>query len=255
MGEKKQTEELVLFEERKKEREKKEKESIPLVWNGMEWVFEDEFIKNSKRKELEIKDEVIMKKAAIKSEEKKVNKLNISNVGAFLHTDDKSTKKRKEEITISHSQATKRSIFEDHDDKDGKQASKKKQKNEKIADDLSEIEDGNDVKRRKKVNDQFSEREKTKQLEEEKLIIKPLPELLSEKNENDDTADEMQKEKKKINDEFEERKKNKNGPEEKIIIKPKFEKGHDDAIKEEDEDVDGIDVKDRKKINDEFKER
>merc|ERR1712121_385670 len=81
------------------------------------------------------------------------------------------------------------------------------------------------------------------------------PELLKEKNENIDSVDEMEKRKRKISDKFEERNKNKNVTEGKIIIKPKFEKSQDDAIKEEDEDIDGIEVKDRKKINDEFKER
>merc|ERR1712096_254721 len=46
--EKKKTEELFKMEEKKKEREKAAATQIPLVWDGAEWVFEDE---HAKRKE------------------------------------------------------------------------------------------------------------------------------------------------------------------------------------------------------------
>jgi len=48
--EKKKTEEFVAMEQLKKEREKHEKENMPLVWNGMEWVFEDELMKKTKKR-------------------------------------------------------------------------------------------------------------------------------------------------------------------------------------------------------------
>merc|ERR1712002_1085184 len=71
------------------------------------------------------------------------------------------------------------------------------------------LDGGNDVKERNRINDQFSEREKTQQVEEEKLIIKPLPELLSQRNENLDSVNGEKNGKKKISDEFEEKKKKK----------------------------------------------
>merc|ERR1712096_73069 len=46
--EKKKTEELFKMEEKKKEREKAAVTQMPLVWDGAEWVFEDE---HAKRKE------------------------------------------------------------------------------------------------------------------------------------------------------------------------------------------------------------
>merc|ERR1712168_373513 len=46
--EKKETEELFKMEEKKKEREKAAATQMPLVWDGAEWVFEDE---HAKRKE------------------------------------------------------------------------------------------------------------------------------------------------------------------------------------------------------------
>merc|ERR1711931_524672 len=46
--EKKKTEELFKLEEKKKEREKAAAAQMPLVWDGAEWVFEDE---HAKRKE------------------------------------------------------------------------------------------------------------------------------------------------------------------------------------------------------------
>merc|ERR1712240_358748 len=67
--EKKKTEELFKLEEIKKERERVAANQMPLVWDGAEWVFEDEFAR--KKEEARIAKEEAMLKAEEERQRKK----------------------------------------------------------------------------------------------------------------------------------------------------------------------------------------
>merc|ERR1712168_458756 len=89
-----------------------------------------------------------------------------------------------------------------------------------------------DQKGKRKINDSFRERKKKEKKEEPKLIIKPKQDSI------DDDDEIMGKEpKKKVSDVFEERKKIKSKDDEKIIIKSKVEITNQNG-KKDDEEID-----------------
>jgi len=93
-------------------------------------------------------------------------------------------------------------------------------KGELSFDDFPEISEPINEPKKKKISDEFHEKVKIEQFENEKLIIQTLPELMTDDIKELNLKNEDPKSKRRINDSFQERIKNKRKEDEKIIIQP-----------------------------------
>merc|ERR1711931_273277 len=93
-------------------------------------------------------------------------------------------------------------------------------KDELTFDGFPEISEPINEPKKKKISDEFHEKVKIEQFENEKLIIQTLPELITDNEREMNLENEGPKNNKRINDTFGERNKRQKEEEEKLIIKP-----------------------------------
>merc|ERR1712168_891018 len=130
-------------------------------------------------------------------------------------------------------------------------------KDELTFDDFPEISDPINELKKKKIADEFHEKVKIEQVQDEKLIIRTLPELMTDNEREMNLENEDPKNSKRINDTFGERNKRQKEEEEKLIIKPipvTIEKKSNVSEGVEDENED-IEKEAKKKVSDVFEER
>merc|ERR1712142_748046 len=130
-------------------------------------------------------------------------------------------------------------------------------KDELTFDDFPEISDPINELKKKKISDEFHEKVKFEQVQDEKLIIRTLPELMTDNEREMNLENEDPKNSKRINDTFGERNKRQKEEEGKLIIKPipvTIEKKSNvfDSVEDENEI---IEKEAKKKISDVFEER
>merc|ERR1712168_325212 len=93
-------------------------------------------------------------------------------------------------------------------------------KDELTFDDFPEISKPTNEPKKKKIADEFHEKVKIEQVQDDKLIIRTLPELITDNEREMNLENEDPKNNKRINDTFGERNKRQKDEEEKLIIKP-----------------------------------
>merc|ERR1712168_881619 len=130
-------------------------------------------------------------------------------------------------------------------------------KDELTFDDFPEISDPINELKKKKIADEFHEKVKIEQVRDEKLIIRTLPELMTDNEREMNLENEDPKNSKRINDTFGERNKRQKEEEEKLIIKPipvtnEEKLNIPEGVEDENED---IEKEAKKKVSDVFEER
>merc|ERR1712168_1157980 len=124
-------------------------------------------------------------------------------------------------------------------------------------DDFPDISDPINELKKKKIADEFHEKVKIEQVQDEKLIIRTLPELMTDNEREMNLENEDPKNSKRINDTFGERNKRQKEEEEKLIIKPiqvtnEKKLNISEGVEDENED---IEKEAKKKVSDVFEER
>merc|ERR1712168_359405 len=122
---------------------------------------------------------------------------------------------------------------------------------------MGEISDPINELKKKKIADEFHEKVKIEQVQDEKLIIRTLPELMTDNEREMNLENEDPKNSKRINDTFGERNKRQKEEEEKLIIKPiqvtnEKKLNISEGVEDENED---IEKEAKKKVSDVFEER
>merc|ERR1712142_346989 len=130
-------------------------------------------------------------------------------------------------------------------------------KDELTFDDFPEISKPTNEPNKKKIADEFPEKVKIEQVQDDKLVIRTLPELMTDNEPEMNLENEDPKINKRINDTFGERNKRQKEEEEKLIIKPipvTIEKKSNvfDSVEDENEI---IEKEAKKKVSDVFEER
>merc|ERR1712099_81275 len=124
--EKKKTEELFKMEEKKKEREKAAATQMPLVWDGAEWVFEDEHAKRKEEARIKREEAALAeaeRKRLAKEEEERRKKEEALKADAklkadaakFLEEQEQAKKIQKETVTVRAGAGAKVDMFEKGD--------------------------------------------------------------------------------------------------------------------------------------------
>jgi len=250
--EKKKTEELFQLEEKKKEREKVAKEQMPLVWDGAEWVFEDEFAKKKeeariKREEALLAEQIERERRKKEEEERKkreeqeaaAKKLAL-DAAKFLE-EEEAKQIQKEKITVYGSQAAKIDKFEKGEEEEKQkiseemfmteeQLAEKKKKFDELQAKTKADEDAR-MKKEEELLAEQEEIEKRKQEGEEERLKgdegrrQQIEEDLARIKEEEEAArleeeEEKRKERERVSEEFDE-KYEKLTEEQKLLIKPK----------------------------------
>merc|ERR1711931_128636 len=130
-------------------------------------------------------------------------------------------------------------------------------KDELTFDDFPEISKPTNEPNKKKIVDEFHEKVKFEQVQDEKLIIRTLPELMTDNEREMNLENEDPKNSKRINDTFGERNKRQKEEEEKLIIKPiqvtnEKKLNISEGVEDENED---IEKEAKKEVSDVFEER